>query len=87
MLSLEGSGGGNEFHLYNFYLKGRGRVEGVAVEGCVNLPSGSGRIGAMVAGASSARAAGYRAGTGCETVYGRFYLSGFLFLRFGRLGA
>jgi len=39
-----------------------------------------------VAGTSSAKAAGHRAGTGCETVYGRFYLSGFLFLRFGRLG-
>jgi len=31
----------------------------------------------MVAGASSARAAGHGAGTGCETVHGHFYLSGF----------
>jgi len=39
-----------------------------------------------VAGASAVKIAGHRAGIGCETMYGRFYLSGFLFPMFGRLG-
>jgi len=77
----------HEFLLFIISLLGEtAGKEGVEVEGCDIYLLGSGRSGGMVAGASSARAAGHRAGTGCETVYGRFYLSGFLFLRFGRLG-
>jgi len=67
------------FFCIQIYLGGDGRERGRGGGRGVHLSLGKvGRSGGMVAGASSARAAGHRAGTGCETVYGRFYFSGFI---------